>query len=88
MTNDDNDDTGSYVSDGAKQAGNSNNQTIEELGQLRQMAAQETRRVWILKLSVVITILVTAAAVCTGTYIILKNKEGDDYINSVRFAAL
>jgi hypothetical protein len=62
------------------------NRTDEEAEEVRNLAAQETRYVLYWKLGVVITIVVIATLVCVGTFILLRNKEYDDYLDSVRAA--
>jgi hypothetical protein len=55
----------------------------DEVKEVHKIAQKETARVRMGKLLVLVSILASAALVSTGTYIILKKEEDDDYNNSV-----
>jgi cytochrome c-type biogenesis protein CcmH/NrfG len=67
---------------------NATSRTKEQATEVRNLAARETRYVWYWKFGVVLAIVMTATVVCVGTYLILQNKEYEDYLDSVSFTSL
>jgi hypothetical protein len=55
----------------------------DEVKEVQRLAHKETSHVRMGKLLVLVSILATAALVSTGTYIVLKDQEDDDYTDSV-----
>jgi hypothetical protein len=56
------------------------------LWEVQNMAANETRSLFIWKTCVIFTIFITAVIVCTGTFFVLDSKEHDDFLDGVRYA--
>jgi hypothetical protein len=55
----------------------------DEVKEVKRLAHKETSHVRLGKLLVLVSILATAALVSTGTYIVLKDQEDDDFTHSV-----
>jgi hypothetical protein len=70
---------GSSVGDGTDQLSDSR----DEVKEVHKRARKETTRVRMGKLLVLLSILVTAAIVSAGTYILLKKEEDNAYEDSV-----
>jgi hypothetical protein len=70
---------GSSVGDGTGQLSDAR----DEVKEVHRLARKETTRVRIGKMLVLLSILVTAAIVSAGTYILLKKEEDDAYEDSV-----
>lgn len=64
--------------------GNNHHNTTNERAAIEMVAAKETQRMTILLYTVMITMLITAILVSSGTYIFLNRNAENDYQKSVR----
>jgi hypothetical protein len=57
----------------------------DEVKEVEEMARRETLDVRVWRLLVLLAFVLTSVMVSTGTYVILQDKQEDDFVNSVSF---